>query len=243
MRKYVIILGLIAIFSVSCKQKKLTKVEEIIETTLKKAGSEFLEDVTVTFDFDDDKIEVYKKYGDFKYTRTFQDTLGNIIIDEATNNGFTRLKNGEVEQLPEEMEKKYKMKLYYDVFEGLVPFRLMQPIKSKELIGTVDVKFEEYYKVKVEFENNYPSEVIYWIQTDDFTIDYIGFISHDGETPVLRVAIDETKISGIWFSDFIRYYSEKPVPIDSLDQLYNDQILKEDDLIEVDDVIIKSNPI
>ncbi|WP_196890505.1 DUF6503 family protein [Aureivirga marina] len=243
MKNTIIFLGLIGLFFVSCKQKKELKVDEIIEETLKNSGTEFLQDVTVAFDFDQNKMEVYKKYGEFKYSRAFQDTLGNTIIDEVNNQGFVRLMNGEPLHLPENLTEKYKKKLYYFVFQGLVPYRLQQPMKTKELLGTEEVKFEKYYKIKATYENTYPAEVVYWINVDDYTIDYIGFMDMDAKTPILRVAIDEEKISGIWFSDFIRYYSDKPVSIDSLGQLYSNQELKEGKLIEVSNISIKSNPI
>ena len=78
----------------------------IINKVLKASGSAVIEKATIAFDFRDRRYSHFKNGGQFIMTRSWEeDTLGQIM-DEITNEGFTRTINGIAKEVADTMAVK-----------------------------------------------------------------------------------------------------------------------------------------
>lgn len=217
--------------------------QEIVDRSIAAHGGEQLDQSQLSFDFRERHFEVMMDHGRFQYESFFEDSIGNQLHDELTNEGFTREVNGEQLTLSEEDNTKYMNSLNSVVYFALLPYFLNDPAANKELLGTTSIKGEPYYEVKVTFDQqgggtDYEDEFIYWIHQNDYTMDYLAYSFHvnDGGTR-FREAYNVRDFNGIRLADYINYESTKEdFALQDYEQLFEEGKVKELSRIDLENV-------
>jgi len=173
----------------------------------------------------------------FTYTRSFNDTTEtgiNKVKDVYTNEGLVRTVNGEEVELSERKATAYGNSVNSVLYFVQLPYGLNDAAVIKELLGTVTVKGQPYYKVKVTFQaegggTDFEDVFIYWINQESYRVAYLAYLFHVNEGGIrFREAYNQRTINGLVFSDYVNYeVDEKQYTVEEADQLFEAGKLKE----------------
>ena len=124
----------------------------------------------------------------------------------------------------------------------MLPYGLNDKAVQKQLMPSVDIKGEEYYKIKVTFKKDgggedYQDVFIYWISKKDFNLDYLAYsYNTNGGGIRFRANRKEQIINGVRFVDYDNY---KPkivsTSLESIDEAFNKK-----ELIKVSEIVLKN---
>src|SRR5690554_3868721 len=173
-------LTLLLLIFISCKhESKELLAQQIIDKTIINAGGDNYAHANIQFIFRDIEYSSYRKNGIFELTRKFTDSLGEVK-DVLSNSGFERYRNLERVRLPDSMVNIYSNSLNSVHYFVQLPFGLNDAAVQKELVGKSEINGKIYYTIKVTFTKegggaDHEDEYMYWIEADDFTMDYFAY--------------------------------------------------------------------
>ena len=100
--------ALIALFIVSCSPKNETdKAQEVIDAAITANGAHLFATKKVAFDFRKKHYTVARTGAEYTYTRSFEDSLGQINDVLTNSSNFSRSINGNEVNLSEEWQGRY----------------------------------------------------------------------------------------------------------------------------------------
>lgn len=221
------ILCFLIIFT-SCKQEEKTvTAQQIIDKTIENAGGKKYEAATINFTFRNIKYGSKWKNGNFEYSRTFIDSIGEVN-DVLNNTEFTRFVNAQKINLPDSTATNYSNSVNSVLYFVQLPYGLNAPAVTKELIGEAEIEGKKYYEIKVTFAQDgggtdHEDVYMYWISKDDFTVDYLAYKFYTDEGGIrFRKAYNPRMINGIRFVDYENYKIEpwESVDLKTVDSLF-----------------------
>lgn len=223
--KYLQILLLLVIL-VSCENEK-ENAQEIVEKTIEKAGGEKYENARISFEFRKRKYISTRKGGQYRLERIQNDSLLGEIRDVLDNKGFSRYLGDSLMEVPDSMATKYSNSVNSVHYFMELPYGLNDLAVNKNLVGKDSIEGEEYFEIKVSFDKqgggkDHDDEYLYWINTQDYTVDYFAYnYETEGGGVRFRKAFNPRTIEGIRFVDYENYaYDNKDVELSKLDSLY-----------------------
>lgn len=200
---------LLVVFAFGCKEevKKEITAQEIIDKSIEVCGGELFQNHLVSFDFRDSHYISEMKGKKETLTRIIKnDTLH--LKDVRTSEGLKRFRNDTLITLTDSLANVYANSVNSVHYFSKLPYGLNDPAVRKELIGEIEIKGQQYYKIKVTFEEegggeDFDDTYLYWIHKKTFKPDYLGysFMVNGGGTR-FRVAYNERIIEGIRFVDY-----------------------------------------
>ncbi len=215
--------------------------DAIIQKSIKAHGGKNYQKKAFAFDFRDKHYSYENKKGQYRYTRSFSSTEGDVL-DVLTNDGFTRTINVKTVTLAPEKAKAYSNSVNSVIYFAMLPYFLNDPAVHAELLGETQIKGQNYYKIRVTFSQDgggtdHDDIYVYWIHTDSYQVDYLGYSYHvNGGGVRFRSAYNKRKVDGVLFQDYINYKHDKSTPVTSLDELYERGGLQELSRIELKNI-------
>lgn len=236
MKRFFLLLILIAFSSCQDEEKELT-ADAIIDKTIEKAGGERYKKAYVEFDFRKRTYTSDRDNGLFELTRTFKDSLGEVK-DVLNNEGLKRFREGQEVKLSDSLAGVYAESVNSVHYFVQLPYGLNDAAVQKELVGQDTISGKPYYEIRVTFKQegggaDHEDIYMYWVNKEEFTIDYFAyrFYVNDGGIR-FRVAKNPRKIEGIRFVDYDNYKTDDlSTPLEKLDELY-----EKGELIKVSEV-------
>ena len=223
--------------------------QQIVDQAIAASGTQVLSNASATFSFRNIKYEYESKNGRFAYARTQQDTLGNVVKDELTNEGLTRYINGQETQLTEKKRVAYTASVNSVIYFAFLPASLNDAAVNKTLVGQVEIEGKNYHKIQVTFDaegggEDFEDVFYYWFDTEDYSMDYLAYSYNedDGKGIRFRVAYNTRDINGIVIQDYknLKPTIDDSVPLSEIDQAYQTGKLTQLSLIELEDVVIST---
>lgn len=220
--------------------------DEIVANAIRAMGGEILDRAEITFDFRDQSLSYYNFDGEFRYTRQFPDTAGNLITDTLTNDDFIRYKNGKKLHLTSHEKEALQGGVNSIIYFAFLPYRLHDPAVIKEYIEQVTIKGKTYEKVKVTFHQegggtDHEDVYYYYFDPADYSLDYLAYDFHVNEGGIrFRSGYNERTIKGVTVRDYINY-SADPDSVDysRIEDYYNNDVLKELSQIELKNIVLE----
>ena len=232
----------------TCKptEKKLS-AQDIIDTCIDVSGANKISNATLTFNFRDKFYLAKRKHGEYYLTRIF--TIGkDTIKDILSNSGFERIKNSKRIEVQDSIAVKYSESVNSVHYFSVLPYGLNDIAVKKTLLGEVEIKGEEFYKIKITFskENggvDYNDIFIYWIKKDNFKLGYLAYkYTTNGGGMRFREVCKEYFTNGIFFADYDNYEPKNPnVRLNQLDKIFEKKGLKKISEIKLNDINIVFN--
>lgn len=232
----------------TCKpSKKKLSAQDIIDTCIDVSGANKISNATLTFNFRDKFYAAKRKNGEYNLTRVF--TIGNDTIkDILSNSGFERIKNSKPIEVQDSMAVKYSESVNSVHYFSVLPYGLNDIAVKKTLLGEVEIKGKEFYKIKITFskENggvDYNDIFIYWIKKDNFKLGYLAYkYTTNGGGMRFREVCKEYFTNGIFFADYDNYEPKNPnVRLNQLDKIFEKKGLKKISEIKLNDINIVFN--
>ncbi|NJO02667.1 MAG: hypothetical protein HC880_14155 [Bacteroidia bacterium] len=200
--------------------------EKIIDQAVEAHGGKRYQHARIDFDFRGTHYQYFQDGGQYRYQRSFSDSLGNPIQDILSNEGFVRQQNGKPVAVSEEWKTRYSNSINSVIYFVMLPFKLQDPAVQAEYLGKTTLNGQAYDKVKVSFlaeggGDDYSDKYIYWIHRDKKTLDYLAYSYEveEGGTR-FREAFNPQVIEGIRFADYNNYAGKKDTPVEEMDQLF-----------------------
>ncbi len=201
----------------SCAPKKLD-VQEIIDNAIEQTGGPTIANAQIQFKFRDHYYKAKRENGSRVFERCL-DVACQLERDVLNSEGdFTRFRESELIQVPDSMKQKYANSINSVHYFSVLPYGLNDPAVNKTLIDIHDIKGTSYYRVKVTFAEegggeDFQDEYMYWIATDDFTVDYIAYNYQVDEGGTrFREAYNERIVNGVRFVDYRNYKPKTQFP-------------------------------
>ncbi|MDR7131375.1 hypothetical protein J2X69_003739 [Algoriphagus sp. 4150] len=219
---FVFLLGLAVI---SCKSR--TEAEKIVDKAISAHGGEAYSNSKIEFDFRDIHYTIFKTADRYEYIREFSDSTGKVI-DVLNNDGFVRTVNGaKIDTLSEEWIGKYSRSVNSVAYFAFLPYGLNDPSVFKTSLGKTEIKGKKYDLIKVTFAEegggeDFDDEFLYWISTDDSTVDYMAYSYHtDGGGVRMREVSAVQEVGGIRFQNYLNFMPEdETVSVEKMQKLY-----------------------
>ena len=222
----------------SCKEEKdLSEADKIIAEAIERAGGEKYDQAEIEFKFRDKVYSSSRKDGEFEFTRTFSDSLGEVK-DVLNNRGFGRQREGQEVKLSDSLSGLYSESVNSVHYFVQLPYGLQDEAVKASLVGEDSIRGKSYYEIEVTFAQegggkDHEDVYMYWIEKEDFTVDYLAYRFFVNEGGIrFRVAENPRLVEGIRFVDYVNYKTnDLSTPLQKLDDLY-----VKDELIKVSDI-------
>jgi hypothetical protein len=200
-------------------------VQKIIDTSIEVAGGDLYKTSNISFRFRD--IDYVLEQQKSKRTlKRIQYTDSGMVTDIKQGNSFERILNEVPIQVSDSMATVYGNSVNSVHYFALLPYGLNDAAVRKELLGTKQIKGQDYYKIKVTFEqegggNDFEDVYLYWIDQKTFKPTYLAYEFHvNGGGLRFREAYNERYVNGIRFVDYRNYKPTGKAKITQIDALY-----------------------
>lgn len=245
MKKLILFVAVSALLF-SCDQNKELTAQQIIDKTIEKAGGDKYNNAEISFKFRDTEYKSTRNGGEFQLERFITDSTGTEYHDVINNEGFTRYHKDSAVSLSDSMKTVYSNSVNSVHYFVQLPYGLNDAAVNKKLLGKDSINDREYYEIQVSFEDaeevTDPEDVyLYWIDTEDFTIDYMAysFKINDGGVR-FRKAYNPQTVGGIRFVDYENYKADDlDIPLEDLDEKYEAGELELLSIIENENIEVK----
>lgn len=229
---FVLILGACTAPTVKEKSPK-NSADAIVDSAIAAAGGNKYENAKISFNFRGTPYSSMRSGGEYTYTRSQTDSAGNTTLDILNNNGFSRTRNEQPINLPDSAKRIYANSVNSVHYFMQLPYGLNDAAVNKTLLDTVSIRGNNYFKIKVTFDEEGGGEdhedvFLYWFDVEDYSMDYLAYSFHvDGGGMRFREAVNNRKIEGISFSDYRNYKPRrKDIEFEEIDQLFNNNELE-----------------
>ena len=242
--KYIFFFAIAVLVSCNTPKKELT-AQEIIDKAMIVAGADKVANASISFDFRDKSYEAIRKNGVFQLKRSF-----DSITDVLSNQGFQRFVNENPSQLSDSLATVYSNSVNAVHYFSVLPFGLNDKAVRKKLLPSTTILKKEYYKIEVSFSENGGGEdfedvFVYWIDIENFTIDYLAYSFHtNGGGKRFRAIKNQQVVEGIRFVNFVNYKPKNNnTPLSVLDKAFEDNALSKVSEIVLENlkVVLHSN--
>lgn len=236
-RLVVILVCLFSSLSITA-QDKLTS-QDIINRAIKKHGGKHYQNASYTYKFRNHEYVYHRNEGSYRYERYNPKTQFRDIL---TNNGLSRYKQDEQIELTTKDRDKYAESVNSVNYFTFLPYFLHDQAVNHRLLGTTEILGKTYFEIEVTFDKegggkDHDDIYMYWIHSDDFTVDYLAYSFHvNGGGVRFRSAYNRRNIDGIIFQDYINHKHDKNTAVSKLDELYQSGSLTELSRIELTDI-------
>ncbi len=193
--------------------QSIDKAQVIIDQSIEAHGGKRFAKSNYQFDFRGKTYRWSTEAGRFLYTRTFQDSTGQIQ-DHLSNDGFYRTLNGERLVTTHEQDSMYSNSVNSVLYFARLPYGLNDPAVNKKYLGEESIKGKKYHKVEVTFDQegggkDYTDVFVYWFDQQSHYLDYLAYsYETDGGGLRFRKAFNPRSVGGIRFQDYVNYKAE-----------------------------------
>lgn len=243
------IIPLIFVFAIGCKQEpdKTLTAQEIVDNSIADSGGKQFNDYKISFDFRD-KSYISENVDGQRVFKRISDLDTTTIIDIKRGDDFERYVNDFLVMVPDTMAVKYANSINSVHYFVRLPYGLNDAAVNKELLGKETIAEEEYYKVKVTFDQqgggkDFEDTYLYWFDLKTFKPEYLAYDFHtDGGGQRFRKAYNEHYVNGIRFVDYENYKPKnESTGILEIGQQYNEDGLELLSKIELKNISVEEN--
>lgn len=238
-----LVVALLTLFILSCRENTDTQLsaQAIVDKAIAASGGDLYKTMDISFKFRDRRYRSETR----KNQKILQRLLKNdtvTILDIKGPNGFKRYINDSLVQLPDSVSNTYSNSVNSVHYFAYLPYGLNDLAVNKELLGEVNIKGMDYYKIKVTFDQkgggvDFEDVFIYWFNKETFKPDYLAYEFHVDEGGIrFREAFNERYIKGIRFVDYNNYSPMEDSSILGVDSLYIKKKLKLLSKIELEEI-------
>jgi len=242
MYRYIFVLFLIAS---ACNSPQELSAEAIIDKAIAVACNGNCDSAEIKFTFRENLYKSRMNNGRYTMERISKDSL-NEYRDVITNDGFQRFLNDSIVKIEDSISMKLSNSVNSVHYFAQLPYGLDATSVLKKKVGEATIKGKDYYKIEVRFKEegggtDFDDVFLYWIHKENFTVDYMAYSYNvNGGGIRFREAYNPRIINGIRFVDYKNYKPESlNVPLNELDELFQEDKLSLLSLIETEDVAVE----
>ncbi|SHG25175.1 DUF6503 family protein [Flagellimonas flava] len=245
MPRIIFALCLFAVLSCKNTTKPEISAQDIVDKSIEVSGGQLHKDHDSSFLFRNRKYIATRENGKKVLKRiTYLDSV--VITDVRAHDGLARYINDSLVSLSDSLANRYANAVNSVHYFARLPFGLNDKAVNKTYLGEEIIKGENYYKIKVTFDqqgggDDFDDTYVYWFHAITFKPDYLAYDFHvNGGGQRFRVAYNERYIDGIRFVDYENYKSkDKETDILSIGTLYEQGGLELLSKIELSEITVE----
>lgn len=242
-KKLILILICTSLF-MHCKNEQ-KDLNSIVSQSIEVSGGAYLENAIIGFEFRGKQYSATRHDGQFSLSRLIVDA-SDSIYDVLTNHSFDRFINRERITLVDSMATQYSASVNSVHYFSVLPYGLDSKAVNKTYLGQVQIKGNDYHKIKITFNEtgggeDFEDVFIYWIDIKNFKVDYLAYSYSEDHGMGLRFreAYNERIIEGIRFVDYNNYKPKvDDVVLENLDILFEHGQLELLSKIELENILV-----
>lgn len=226
------------------------RADSLVQEAIARHGGDVLDRAVVEFDFRGDRFHIRRTGGLFRYTRTYEDSLGRTIEEVLTNDSLYRAIDGQRVDLTEDERLQVEEDVNSVTYFALLPYFLQAPAVRAEYSGLDTLNGTPHHRLRVTFQQegggrDWDDVFMYWFDRDDLSMNYLAYAYGRGPEETygtrFRSAYNVRTIEGVRFADYMNYTA----PGDSLGDLarYSDFMTRDSlelvSRIELDNVRVQ----
>ena len=221
--------------------------QDVVDAAIKASGVKKLENATASFTFRGIAYDYQLRNGNFRYTRTQQDTLGNQVKDVLVNSGLNRFINGALVEVEEKKRASYAASVNSVIYFAFLPRSLNDAAVNKSYVGEVEINGTKYHKIRVTFNaegggEDFEDVFYYWFGVEDYGLDYLAYSYNEDEGKGVRFreAYNVRSVNGVVMRDYRNYkpQEEDGFLLEEIDAAFLNDELTLLSVIELEDVVI-----
>ena len=215
------------------KKPQDQKAQEIVDKAIEAHGGKAYENAAFEFDFRGRHYTSRRLKDRYIYTRSFQDSTGQVTDILVNSSQLTRTINGDTVPLSAEWQSRYGNSVNSVLYFIQLPYGLNDPAVNKKYLGETTIKGKPYHEVEITFDQqgggkDYEDVFVYWFNKETNLMDYFAYYYNTDETGIrFREAYNQQKVGGIIFQEYVNY-----APIDSTTTVYQQAKLFENGGLE-----------
>lgn len=239
--QFVSFLKVLFLFSLASGLFAQSEAQEIVDRSIKVYGGKKYTKKDFQFDFRKKTYNYHNDGSQYQYKRSFEKD-GKSIVDNLSNEGFSRSIDGELQALDDKQKRGGSNGVNSVIYFAMLPHFLNDKAVHKSYLGKTMIKGKEYHKVEVYFDeanggDDHDDIFIYWFNANTFRLDYLAYSYEvNGGGVRFREAFNSRKIGGVIFQDYINYKGDKTINVREMDRLFIEGKLKELSRIELENI-------
>ena len=193
----------------------------VLERARQRHGAAVLDRARLTFQFRGDRFEVERDGGRFRYVRAHRDSTGALLHDVLSNDGFTRMREGEPVPLDSAAAAAAVEGVNSVVYFALLPYPLADAAVQPRLVGRDTLRGEPYDLVEVTFREegggrDWEDRFLYWVHADSATVDFLAYRFYTGYGGArFREAVNPRTVGGVRVADYRNYDADTTAAMES----------------------------
>lgn len=229
----------------SCKEKPQNlDADSIIKQAINRVGGATIDTATITFKFRDSYYRARRDNGLYRLERS-TDAAFKDTVDLLSNSDFKRFINEKEVMVADTLITSLSGSVNSVHYFSVLPYGLDAEAVNAKKTGEATINGKSYYEIHVTFDQegggeDFEDEYMYWISTEDFTVDYLAYNYHVNEGGTrFREAYNVRDINGVRVVDYRNFKPKKQFPpLEDLDSLFTSGALDLLSKIELEDVTI-----
>ena len=210
--------------SADAEREAASRADSIVQAAIAAHGGGVIERSVIRFDFRGIDFRVERNGGQYRYQRTYTDSLGRAVREVLSNDSLYRAVDGERVSLTEDERDAVLEDVNSVPYFALLPYFLQGPAVQPEYSGTDTIDGTPYHRIRVTFQQegggqDWEDVFMYWFAQDDLSMDYLAYAYGYGPNEEygtrFRSAYDVRTVEGVRFADYMNYTT----PGDSLRDL------------------------
>jgi hypothetical protein len=225
MKKNILLLLSIVLIVISCDSNQ-PDPRAIMNQAMKVHGTDAADNGELSFDFRGIHYTAAREKGAYTYERHLM--IGaDTVVDQLSNKGFSRLKNGINSNLPDSLSTRYSASLNSVIYFAQLPYSLDGDAINLKYIALDTINEKAYHEIQVTFKEEGGGEdhedvFIYWVNAQDSFIDYLAYSYCEEECGYrFRESENRRNLNGVIIQDYNNYKaSERDPDLSHLDDLF-----------------------
>lgn len=236
MKKNILLLLSIVLLAISCDSNQ-PDPRAIMDQAMNAHGADVASNGELSFDFRGIHYTTDRKNGSYTYKRHLM--IGaDTVVDQLSNEGFSRLKNGVKLNLPDSLSTRYSASLNSVIYFAQLPYSLDGDAIKLKYIALDTINDKAYHEIQVTFKEEGGGEdhedvFMYWVNAQDSFIDYLAYSYCEEECGYrFRESENRRNLNGVFIQDYNNYKaSERNPDLSKLDDLFeNGKLVKLSDI-------------
>jgi hypothetical protein len=212
--------------------------QALLRQAVEAHGTAACDSLDLSFRFRGRDYRIERKGGQYRYTRSFADSTGELR-DLLSNEGFERSLNGQRVDLPDSLARAYAQSVNSVAYFFLLPCPLLDPAAQARYLGETRIRDTAYHQVEIRFAQegggqDYQDRFIYWLRKEGGYLDYLAYEYHSEEGGIrFRKAIHPQTVKGFRVQEYINYKADPArTPLEATARAWEAGELKELSRIE-----------
>ena len=208
------VLGLAAVACQPASQDAPPQARAIVDSAIAAHGGAVLDHAVVSFDFRGTDFRLRQDGGQFRFQRTYTDSLGRTVREVLSNDSLYRTVNASRVELPQDERRSVETAVNSVAYFALLPHPLSDPAVQPAYEGRDTLQGTPYHRIRVTFQQDgggrdWQDRFLYWFHPDTYAMDFLayayGFGPDEEAGTRFREAYNVRRVQGVRFANYYNY--------------------------------------